>query len=331
MVAGEEQPDLDDLPVLDAQDGNPDARIDDHTRDLIRRLVHDQLPTGKLDRRAVQSMAFILLVAGHETTGNTIALGTLALIQHPEQYQALGEALSLAPLAVEELLRYLTILSEPNWRVSKEDTVIGGREIKAGETVVPLTFSAHRDEEHHDNPDTLDIRRGARDHLAFGYGIHQCLGQPLTRVELQVVFSTPARRIPTLRPAVPLEEVPFRTDVDIYGVHTLPATWWPPPSAPCTTHRQGGSNMTTTTQAPTSGPRQPRGRQQIVVAGRLRVLPRPQQAVPVQRSQSRRYPDQVCDRPAVILFRSKSGVFVGLRVKVPVSGMLNLEARMRST
>lgn len=128
-------------------------------------------------------------------------------------------------MAVEELLRYLTILNEPNWRVAKEDTVIAGQEIKEGEAVVPLTFSANRDEQHYDNPDVLDIRRGARDHLAFGYGIHQCLGQPLARVELQIVYSTLARRIPTLQLAVPLEEIPFKTDVDIYGVHALPVTW----------------------------------------------------------------------------------------------------------
>ncbi|MEV4036321.1 cytochrome P450 [Streptomyces umbrinus] len=208
--------------LLDSRNANPDL---DPEADIVSRLVHDQLRTGKLDRRTVQGIVFILLVAGHETTGNMTALGTLALLQHPEQYRALGEDPSLAPLAVEELLRYLTILNEPNWRVAKEDTVIGGRQIKAGEAVVPLTFSANRDEKHYDNPDTLDIRRGARDHLAFGYGIHQCLGQPLARVELQVVYSTLARRIPTLRLAVPLEEVPFKTDVDIYGVHTLPVTW----------------------------------------------------------------------------------------------------------
>ncbi|MFC4507767.1 MULTISPECIES: cytochrome P450 [Streptomyces] len=208
--------------LVDSRDADPDLAPE---ADIVSRLVHDQLRTGKLDRRTVQGIAFILLVAGHETTGNMIALGTLALLQHPEQYHALGEDPSLAPLAVEELLRYLTILNEPNWRVAKQDTVIGGREIKAGEAVIPLTFSANRDEKHYDNPDTLDIRRGARDHLAFGYGIHQCLGQPLARVELQIVYTTLARRIPTLRLAVPLEEVPFKTDVDIYGVHALPVTW----------------------------------------------------------------------------------------------------------
>lgn len=193
--------------------------------DIVSRLIVEQMRTGKLDRKAVQGMAFLLLVAGHETTGNMTALGTLALLEHPEQYAALGQDPSLAPGAVEELLRYLTILDEPNWRVATADTEIGGQKIRAGEAVKPSTFSANRDENHYADPDTFDIRRGARDHLAFGFGIHQCLGQPLARVELQVVFATLARRIPTLRLAVPLSQVPFKTDVDIYGVHALPVAW----------------------------------------------------------------------------------------------------------
>jgi hypothetical protein len=193
--------------------------------DIVSRLVVEQMRTGHLDRRGVQGMAFLLLVAGHETTGNMTALGTLALLQHPEQYAALREDPSLVPGAVEELLRYLTILNEPNFRVAAEDLEIGGQQIRAGDAVIPLTFSANRDEGHYSDPDTLDIHRGVRDHLAFGFGVHQCLGQPLARVELQVVYATLARRIPTLRLAVPLEKVPYKTDVDIYGVHALPVTW----------------------------------------------------------------------------------------------------------
>ncbi|MFJ8019440.1 cytochrome P450 [Streptomyces sp. NPDC096311] len=206
-----------------------DQRIDDPDTDpeadIISRLVVEQLRDGKISRREVQGIAFLMLVAGHETTGNMAALGTLALLQHPEQYKALGEDPSLAPGAVEELMRFLTINNEPNWRVAKEDTVIGGQLIKAGEGVVPLTFSANRDEGHYTAPNTFDIRRPDRDHLGFGYGIHQCLGQPLARVELQVFYATLARRVPTLKLAVPLEEVPFKTNAEIYGVHSLPVTW----------------------------------------------------------------------------------------------------------
>lgn len=208
--------------LVDQRIADPDL---DPEADIISRLVHDQLRTGKLDRRGVQGIAFLMLVAGHETTGNMAALGSLALIQHPQQYKALGEDPSLAPRAVEELMRYLTINDEPNWRFAKQDTVIGGQQIKAGDAVKPLTFSANRDESHYEAPDVLDIRRTVRDHLGFGHGIHQCLGQPLARVELQVFYATLARRIPTLQLAVPLDEVPFKTDADIYGVHALPVTW----------------------------------------------------------------------------------------------------------
>ncbi|HEY1702757.1 MAG TPA: cytochrome P450 [Trebonia sp.] len=209
--------------------GLVDQRINDPEldpeADIISRLVHDQLRNGTLDRAEVHSMANLMLVAGHETTGNMAALGALALLEHPGQYAALGADPSLAPQAVEELMRYLTINDDPNWRFAKEDTVIGGQPIKAGDGVQPLTFSANRDESHYDRPDVLDIRRGARDHLGFGYGIHQCLGQPLARVELQVFYATLARRVPTLQLAVPLEEIPFKTDADIYGVWSLPVTW----------------------------------------------------------------------------------------------------------
>ncbi|MFF5010524.1 cytochrome P450 [Streptomyces phaeochromogenes] len=208
--------------LVDSKKADPDL---DPGADIVSRLVVEQLRTGKMDRRGVQGMAFLMLVAGHETTGNMAALGTLALLRNREQFEALGKDPSLARGAVEELLRYLTILNEANWRVAARDTLIAGHHIKEGEAVIPLTLSANRDDGHYENPDILDIQRGARDHLAFGFGIHQCLGQPLARVELQVFYETVARRIPTLDLAVPVEEVPFKTDVDIYGVHAMPVTW----------------------------------------------------------------------------------------------------------
>ncbi|MEV8548034.1 cytochrome P450 [Streptomyces sp. NPDC051572] len=208
--------------LVDSKNADPDL---DPEADIVSRLVVEQLRTGKMDRRGVQGMAFVMLVAGHETTGNMAALGTLALLRNREQFEALGKDPSLAPGAVEELLRYLAILNEAIWRVAAKDTVIAGHPIKEGEAVVPLIHSANSDEGHYNDPGTLDIRRGARDHLAFGYGIHQCLGQSLARVELQVLYETVARRVPTLDLAVPVEEIPFKTDVDIYGVHAMPVTW----------------------------------------------------------------------------------------------------------
>lgn len=193
--------------------------------DIISRLVVEQLAPGNIDRRTLQGMAFMLLIAGHETSSNMISLGTLALLQHRDQFADLGKDPALVKGAVEELLRYLTVLNEPNWRVAVADTEIGEHPIRAGEVVMALTLSANRDEKHYPEADKLDIRRGARDHLAFGYGIHQCLGQPLARVELQVVYGTLARRIPTLELAVASDEVKYKNDVDIYGLHELPVTW----------------------------------------------------------------------------------------------------------
>jgi len=213
------------LELNDYLDGLIEAKVAEPGDDIISRLVVEHMRVGDLSRREVRGIAMLLLVAGHETTGNMIALGTLALLEHREQFEELSADASLAPNAVEELLRYLTILDDPNWRVAAEDLELGGQSIKAGDAVKPVTQSANRDETQYPDPDVLDIHRGRRDHLAFGFGVHQCLGQSLARVELQVVYATLARRIPTLRLAVPIDDVPFKTDVDIYGVHELPVTW----------------------------------------------------------------------------------------------------------
>ncbi|MCW2883139.1 MAG: cytochrome, partial [Streptosporangiaceae bacterium] len=169
----------------------------------------------------------LLLVAGHETTANMIALGTLTMLQHPDQLAELREAddPKLVANAVEELLRYLNITHSGRRRVAIEDVEVGGHLVKAGEGVIAANDSGNRDENVFPDPDGLDIHRQARHHIAFGYGIHQCLGQPLARVELQVVYGTLYRRIPTLRLAVPLEEVNFKHDMLVYGVHELLVSW----------------------------------------------------------------------------------------------------------
>jgi cytochrome P450 len=179
----------------------------------------------------VKSLAFLLLVAGHETTANMISLGTMALLEHPEDARAIRADPAKAPMAVEELLRYFTIAEFVTSRVAKEDVELGGVVIRAGEGVVPLGNMANRDPEVFDRPDELDIERGARNHLAFGFGAHQCLGQNLARMELEIVFSTLVRRIPDLRPAVPLDTLPFKDDANIYGIHEFPVTWGSPAEA----------------------------------------------------------------------------------------------------
>ncbi|MFJ6453868.1 cytochrome P450 [Paenarthrobacter sp. NPDC091669] len=190
--------------------------------DLARRVEANELSS---DDAAM--MGVLLLVAGHETTANMIALGTLALLEHPHQLQRLRENNdpALVTSAVEELLRYLTIVHDGRKRVALEDIEVAGHLIRAGEGVIMATDLGNRDPQVFPEPNTLDLRRDARHHIAFGFGVHQCLGQPLARMELQVAYTTLFRRIPELKLAVPLDEVPFKHDGSVYGVYELPVTW----------------------------------------------------------------------------------------------------------
>ena len=197
------------------------------TDDLIGRLIAEKLPTEELTVPQIADMSLLMLVAGHETTANMIGLGTLTLLEHPDQLAELRdtEDPKLIANAVEELLRYLNIVHSGRRRVATEDVELGGRLIRAGDGVILVTEVGNRDDAAFPDPDQLDIHREARHHLAFGYGVHQCLGQPLARMELQVVYGTLYRRIPTLRLAIPLEDVQFKHEMIVYGVHSLPVTW----------------------------------------------------------------------------------------------------------
>jgi hypothetical protein len=173
-------------------------------------------------------MGMFLLVAGHETTTNMIALGTVALLEHPDQLALLRDSgdPELVASAVEELLRYLNINHSGRRRVALQDIKFAGRIIRAGDGVILPAEIGNRDADVFPrHPDQLDILRDARHHIAFGFGIHQCLGQPLARMELQVVYSTLYKRIPTLRLATDLDQVPFKYDGQVYGVYELPVTW----------------------------------------------------------------------------------------------------------
>jgi cytochrome P450 len=197
-----------------------DAKKKEPADDLISR----QLAKSD-DHEEMKSLAFLLLVAGHETTANMISLGTMALLERPEDIRTLRDDPSKTPAAVDELLRYFTIAEFVTSRVALADVELGGVTIRAGEAVVTLGNMANRDPEAFDRPDELDIERGARNHLAFGFGAHQCLGQNLARMELEIVFDTLFRRIPGLRPAVPLDTLPYKNDANIYGIHEVPVTW----------------------------------------------------------------------------------------------------------
>jgi cytochrome P450 len=198
-------------------------KMDDPRDDLISLLLN-HVRSGDLSVTEVSGLAAFLLMAGHETTGNMISLGVFALLEHPDQLRQLQEDRSLIPAAVEELLRYLDIIGNLP-RFLTEDVEVGGHKFAQGEIVMMALDAANRDATVFEDPDTLDIRRDARGHVAFGYGIHTCLGAPLARVELQAVIGALLDRIPTLKLAVPADEVQVKGDAKIFGLKALPVTW----------------------------------------------------------------------------------------------------------
>ncbi|MDT7768601.1 MAG: hypothetical protein QOI30_1601 [Mycobacterium sp.] len=194
--------------------------------DLISRLVTDYVATGQLDHDTVAVNGVIMMQAGHETTANMISLGTVALLEHPDVFERLGQTDDQVVIAhaVEELMRYLTIVHAQVDRIAIEDLTIGGQLIRAGDRLLMNLPAGNWDSEFVDSPEKLDIQRNARGHLAFGYGTHQCIGANLARVEMQVAFATLARRLPGLQLAVPPDELRFK-EADIYGMKELPVTW----------------------------------------------------------------------------------------------------------
>ncbi|MGW7688471.1 cytochrome P450 [Streptomyces asiaticus] len=167
----------------------------------------------------------LLLVAGHETTANMLSLGTYALLSNPGQMALLRADETLADSAVEELLRYLTVVHVGVQRTPVEDVEIDGVTLRAGETVLIHLPSANRDPQQFADPDRLDVTRSGHSHLTFSHGIHQCLGQQLARLELSIGYTALLRRFPGLRLAADPQDVPMRSDMAVYGVHRLPVTW----------------------------------------------------------------------------------------------------------
>jgi cytochrome P450 len=194
--------------------------------DVISRQVQ-RVATGEISRETVAVHARSLLIAGHETTSNMIALSMLALLENPDQLARIRDTDDPAVVAsaVEELLRYLTIPQDAIFRVATEDVTIGGQLVRVGEALAMNLPAGNRDDAFFAQPDTLDLDRDTRGHLAFGYGTHQCLGQTLARGELRIALPALLRRLPQLRLAVPLEQITFRSGMGTYGVHELPVAW----------------------------------------------------------------------------------------------------------
>jgi cytochrome P450 len=192
--------------------------------DLVSRLG-EHVNAGTFSVRDAADVGAFLLFAGHETTANMISLGVLALVEHPDQLPRLYAGPAELANAVEELLRWVTIAHTGLTRTALEDITIGDVTIPAGEPIIILLNSANRDDDIFDGADTLDLARGnARRHVAFGYGIHQCLGQPLARMELQVVLPTVFRRLSNLR-IEPGREVTFKDTSAAYGADCMPVIW----------------------------------------------------------------------------------------------------------
>jgi cytochrome P450 len=195
--------------------------------DLLTRLVTDHVATGALNHATATMNALIMLSAGHETTASMIALGTVALLEHPDAWNRLRDNAdpALAANVVEELMRYLTVVHSLVDRVALEDLTIGGQSIRAGEIMFINLPAGNWDPDFAVRPEHFDIDRNTRGQLGFGYGVHQCLGQNLARAEMQIAFATVARRLPELRITVAAEDLKYHNEKEIYGIRELPVSW----------------------------------------------------------------------------------------------------------
>jgi len=193
--------------------------------DLLGSIISDQYLAGRYSLEETSAIALQLLLAGHDTTANMIALGTLALLQNPDQRALLVSGTVPVASAVEELLRFLNIVHTGRRRVALEDVEIHGQVIAAGEGIIAPSDVSNRESGVFAHPDSLDLTRNPRNHLSFGYGIHQCLGAPLARMELQVAYGSLFSRIPSLRLATELTNLRYRDDSVVYGVRELPVAW----------------------------------------------------------------------------------------------------------
>lgn len=201
-----------------------DNRLDQPRDDLSSRLVSDHVRTGQISPEEAATILHVLLIGGFDTTKQMIALGTLTLMEHPDQLAKLKADPSGWRNAVEELLRYITLIQSER-RACTADTVIGGQQIRAGEGVLVLLNSANRDASVFDSADALDLERNAVRHLAFGSGIHQCLGQAVARMLLQLTYPRLFDRFERLRLAVPFDALSFRESSSLFGVDELPVEW----------------------------------------------------------------------------------------------------------
>ena len=202
------------------------TKMGDSSEDLVSDLA-ERVNADELSVREAAQLATGVLIAGHETTANQISLSVVALLENPSQLALLRDAddPKVIATAVEELMRYLSIIQTGQRRIAVEDIEIVGEVIRAGEGIILDVAPANWDARQFPEPDRLDLERDDGPHVGFGYGRHQCVGQQLARMELQIVLPTLLRRIPTLQLAVPIDELPFKHDALAYGLYELPVAW----------------------------------------------------------------------------------------------------------
>lgn len=193
--------------------------------DLISQLISIEEEEDRLDEAELVSMITLLIFAGHETTSNLIATGSLMLLDHPEQWKKLQADVSLVPSAIEELLRFNGPATIAGPRFATEDIELAGQQIKKGDAVIVVLKSANRDEVPFAEPEELDITRRINRHLAFGHGIHMCLGAPLARMEGEIAFTTLLTRMPNLHLDIPRENVKWNFTLSSQGLTTLPVAF----------------------------------------------------------------------------------------------------------
>jgi cytochrome P450 len=193
--------------------------------DLISALARAEEAGDQLSEDELLAMIVLLLVAGHETTVNLIGNGALALLEHPDQLSRLHNDPALIKSAVEELLRYNGPLETATERYPREDTAVAGITIPRGELVLAMLASANRDEQQFEHADRLDLGREPNPHVAFGYGVHYCLGASLARLEGQIAIATLLRRMPNLKLAMPSNALRWRHGLVLRGLESLPVVF----------------------------------------------------------------------------------------------------------
>jgi cytochrome P450 len=191
--------------------------------DMLGMLIREH--GADLTDNELIGIADLLLLAGHETTSNMLGMGTLLLLQHPEQLAQIRDNDEIVDQAIEEMMRYLSIVHSGVFRFAAADTELRGKEIHKGDAVVLALASANRDAPLGENLETFDINRKQTSHVAFGHGVHHCLGAPLARMEMRMAFPALLRRFPGLRAEVSLEQAAFRAYSFIYGLESLPVSW----------------------------------------------------------------------------------------------------------